>query len=374
MRAMSAVESLVVRSSAGHYPVQVEAGALSTLGSRCRSAAVGGRIALVADRTVAALYAEVARQSLIDAGYETALLQIDPGEAQKSLVGAERLYSGLVRKGFGRHDTVVALGGGVVGDLAGFVAATFHRGMAFVQVPTTLLAQVDSSIGGKVAVDLAEGKNLVGAFHPPKLVVSDVRVLSTLPVRERWCGLAEAVKTALILDGDLFALLEGDLEALAAGTASEAQLTAVVARTAQLKAEVVSADELERGPRLLLNFGHTVGHALETATGHGPLAHGEAVVLGMFAAVRLSERLGRLPEDKAARARGLLARFPLPVVPPPHPDDIRAALGRDKKAAEGSVRFIVLNDLGAAQVERSVAGPLVDEAISAALERMGGRA
>ena len=265
--------------------------------------------------------------------------------------------------------TVLALGGGVVGDLAGFVAATFHRGMRLVHAPTTLLAQVDSSIGGKVAIDHPLGKNLVGAFHPPARVLSDVSTLRTLPPRERWNGLAEVVKTALVLDSELFEELENALPALGRGESDDEGWAGVVGRTAALKARVVSEDELEAGPRMLLNFGHTVGHALEAATGHGPLGHGEAVVLGMRAAVAVSERLGRLNADEVQRVVQVLERFPRPPpVPRPEREAVRAALGRDKKAVAGKVRYVVLDAVGRGAVEPALPEELLSFAIDLALE------
>jgi 3-dehydroquinate synthetase len=257
----------------------------------------------------------------------------------------------------------------VVGDLAGFVAATFHRGVRLVQAPTTLLAQVDSSIGGKVAIDHRLGKNLIGAFHPPVRVVSDVSTLHTLPVRERWNGLAEIVKTALVLDGELYEELETAIPVLGEGRADDAGWAGVVGRTAALKARLVSDDELERGQRMLLNFGHTVGHALEAATGHGPLTHGEAVVLGMRAATAVSERLGRIGPEQAQRVLALLDRFPRP--PPldrPSREAVRAAIGRDKKASAGKVRFVVLDGLGRGAIEPALSEDLLGLAIDRALE------
>jgi 3-dehydroquinate synthetase len=251
------------------------------------------------------------------------------------------------------------------------VAATFHRGLRLVHAPTTLLAQVDSSIGGKVAIDHRLGKNLIGAFHPPARVVADVSTLRTLPARERWNGLAEVVKTALVLDRELFDEIETALPALGGGRVDDDGWAGVVGRTAALKARLVSEDELERGPRMLLNFGHTVGHAFEAATGHGPLRHGEAVVLGMRAAIAVSERLGRLGAEDARRARAVLDRFPSP--PPlerPAPEAVRAALGRDKKASAGNVRYVVLEGIGRAVVEPALSEELVRFAIDRALEAL----
>ena len=281
---------LRVRSSAGDYDVLVGPGVRSQLAQR-----LGQRNFLVTDENVARHWGD-AFDALLK---PVARLVLPAGEASKSLATAERIWRWLANHTATRADTLVALVGGVVGDVAGFAASTFHRGMPLVHVPTTLLAQVDSSIGGKVAIDLPEGKNLVGAFHAPKLVVADTDTLSTLPERERWNGLAELVKTALIGDAKLFSELERDLSATPER----------IARAAAIKSEIVSRDEHDRGERMFLNFGHTLGHALEAATGYGPLLHGEAIVVGMRLATQLSAQRGLAD---AKRVDAVLARFKLP--------------------------------------------------------------
>ena len=360
---------VTVQSRAGPYVVEIGPGLLSGLAEDPSGTGISGRVAVVTDANVRRLWGDRLREGLAGAGLDPVLLEIPPGEGSKTLGQAEALWTGLIEAGFGRGDTVLALGGGVVGDLAGFVAATFHRGVRLVQAPTTLLAQVDSSIGGKVAIDHPLGKNLIGAFHPPVRVVSDVSTLRTLPVRERWNGLAEVVKTAVVLDGELFEELETALPALGDGQEDDTGWAGVVGRTAALKARLVSDDELERGPRMLLNFGHTVGHALEAATGHGPLSHGEAVVLGMRAAVAVSERLGRIGPEQAQRVGAVLDRFPSPpAVARPTREAVRAALGRDKKASAGRIRFVVLDGLGRGAIEPALSEELLGFAIDRALE------
>ena len=362
---------VTVQSRFGAYDVDIGPGLLEGLAGDPSFAGITGRVAVVTDANVRPLWGDRLRDTLAGAGVEAVLLEIPPGEGSKTLAQADALWTGLIEAGLGRGDTVLALGGGVVGDLAGFVAATFHRGVRLLQAPTTLLAQVDSSIGGKVAIDHRLGKNLIGAFHPPVRVVSDVSTLRTLPVRERWNGLAEVVKTALVLDGELFDELETALPALGGGRADDEGWAGVVGRTATLKARLVSEDELERGPRMLLNLGHTVGHALEATTGHGPLSHGEAVVLGMRAAVAVSERLGRLDPGDAGRIRAVLARFPRP--PPmarPARAEVRAALGRDKKASAGNIRYVVLDGIGRGAIEASLSEELLGFAIDRALESL----
>jgi 3-dehydroquinate synthase len=337
--------TLPVASRDGGYDVVIGAGALAELGALMQKAGARGRVAIISDETVFALWGDKARTPVEAAGYEVATtLRVPPGEESKTLASAEQLYDGLLQANIGRRDIIVALGGGVVGDLAGFVAATLHRGVAFVQVPTTLLSQVDSSVGGKVAVDHRLGKNLIGAFYPPRLVVADTNVLQTLSVRERWSGMAEIVKAGLIRDPKLLADLEQQIEALV--ETDGAALPDIIARAVSVKAGVVSRDEHETGERMLLNLGHTFGHAIETVAGYGALTHGEAVTHGMRVAVALSERRGKLDADSARRAQALLARFPSPQWPQLKPDELLQALWRDKKVAAGKVKFILLDKLG----------------------------
>ena len=350
-----------VETPSGAYAVHVGRDLLGDLGARLAAAGARGRVAVVADATVRALHGDAALRSLPDA----VVLEVPPGEASKSLAQADRLWTALLEAGIGRGDTLVALGGGVAGDLAGFVAATLHRGMAFVQVPTTLLSQVDSSVGGKVAIDHPLGKNLIGAFHQPRLVVADVATLATLPERERWSGLAEIAKAALLGDRALLALLETGLEAIAAG---EPEATAAaVARSIRVKARIVAADERETGLRRVLNLGHTVGHALELVAGYGTLTHGEAVLLGMRAAIEVSRRCAGLSAAEAARVLALLARFP---VRPPRDLDRAAVVGaalRDKKREGARVHYVVLGAIGSAHTI-AADEPLLRLAVDAALE------
>ena len=358
-----------VTSASGRYPVRVGRGLLAGVGPGLRASGFQGRVAVVSDATVLEEWGPVLLLNLESAGYSPEVLSIVPGEASKTVATAEVFWGRLIESGFGRGDLLVACGGGVVGDLGGFVAATFHRGMRLLQVPTTLLAQVDSSIGGKVAVDHRLGKNLVGAFYPPEQVVSDVETLATLPARERWNGLAEVVKVALVRDADFVTELERDLERLADGPVNE-RLEAVVAHAARLKAEIVSADEREGGIRMLLNFGHTLGHALEATTGYAALSHGEAVVVGMKAAVRLSAVLGSLGEVETTRVLALLGRFPHPLgLVKPSSEAVRAAALRDKKAVGGKLRYVVLRGIGQGAVE-PLPQERLDEAVALALEAL----
>src|SRR5215472_10962173 len=358
-----------VASGSGGYDVLIAPSLLSALGPTLRSIGVGGRLALVSDATVLKHWGAFAAESLEVAGYSVATISVPPGEASKSLRGAEQLYGQLIREGFGRSDALVAFGGGAVGDLAGFVGATYHRGMSLVQVPTTLLAQVDSSIGGKVAVDHPLGKNLVGAFYSPRAVICDPTVLKSLSRRDRWSGLAEVAKAALVADEHFVDSLERDLDVIGNGLASEARMSEVVERAARIKAAIVSEDERESGRRAILNFGHTLGHALEAVTGYGPLTHGEAIVIGMRVALEISAQLGHCSASDAARALALLSRFPAPPpLPRPPREAMIAAARRDKKARSGAVKFVVLTGIGKADIEHGISDELLGLAVDRALD------
>jgi len=291
---------------------------------------------------------------------------IPPGEVSKRLDRAAALYDPLIGMKADRHACVVALGGGVVGDLAGFVAATYARGLPLLMVPTSLLAQVDSSVGGKVGVNHPRAKNIIGAFHQPAGVWIDTESLATLPPRELRCGLAEVVKYGVILDGDFFTFLEDSAAAILA--LEPAAIRRVIVRSCELKADVVARDEREEtGLRAVLNFGHTIGHAIEAVAGYaGAFQHGEAVAAGMVAECRLAERLGWIGPDATARLVALLERFGLPVAAPGlDPDALIDAMGRDKKNRGGRIRFVLPRAIGRVELTdeadegdiRSVAGP-----------------
>jgi 3-dehydroquinate synthase len=284
-------------------------------------------------------------------------LVIPAGEQEKSLARFGELMQAMAAAGANRDVTVLALGGGVVGDLAGFAAACWMRGVRFVQLPTTLLAMVDSSVGGKTAVDLSQGKNLVGAFHQPAAVLADIGTLATLPVRELRAGLAEVAKAAAIADPGFFDWLDANAERLLAG--DEAMLEHAIAASVAFKAGVVERDEHERGERMLLNFGHTFGHAIETEQGYGGLLHGEAVAVGMVLAANLSTALGLAPAADGARLRALLVRLGLPVALPAGLD-ANALLQRmrlDKKALSGALRLVLWRGIGRAEVVAEVPEP-----------------
>ncbi len=299
------------------YEIFVGPDLLRRAGELIRPLALGRRLALVTHPALSETYgyAPAVADSLREAGHEVSLVTVPPGEESKSLDQAAHLCRELVRVGLDRGSAILALGGGVIGDLAGFVAATLFRGIAFVNLPTTLLAQVDSSVGGKTGVNLPEGKNLVGTFYQPRLVLADVLTLKTLPAREFRSGLAEVVKHAMIADVEFFGELERDAERVLARDTETLQ--SIVAKNCAIKARVVERDEREAGVRAVLNFGHTVGHAVEAALGYGAVTHGEAVAYGMLVATALSVRRGLCPRPDAARLGSLLRRFALvPAVTP----------------------------------------------------------
>jgi len=351
----------IVRTASGEYPAYVSWGALEDLGAVVKRATGARRAFVISDEAVLGRWGEPAISSLREAGLETAARALPPGDASKSLPQAGEVYDWLAGHKAERRDAIVALGGGMVGDFAGFVAGTYVRGMPFVQAPTSLLAMVDASIGGKTAVNHAGAKNLVGLFYQPRAVVADVATLKTLPRRALVEGLGEVVKHAMIRDPDLLALLEARLEDL---LALEPELTThVIARNVQIKGGVVSEDERETGGvRELLNYGHTLGHAFEAAGGYEALLHGEAVSVGMLAAAEIGRRVGVTPDRVVERQRTLLERAGLPLRPPPGIDRkrVRAALALDKKIVAGGQRWVLLEDVGRAVVRSDVPASVVE--------------
>ncbi|MBX3441180.1 MAG: 3-dehydroquinate synthase [Planctomyces sp.] len=312
--------------------------------------------AIIADANVQA-HAGRLQQSLAQAGWSATVLTVEPGETSKSLAQAAALYDRLVELNADRRTPVFAVGGGVVGDLAGFVATTFNRGLPFVQVPTTLLADVDSSVGGKVGINHPRAKNLIGAFHQPLGVLIDIACLRTLPQRELRSGLAEIVKYGVILDAGFFEWLERQVESVAG--LEPAAVRHAIARSCRLKADVVEQDEFERsGLRAALNYGHTFAHAFEALAGYGELLHGEAVSIGMVCASRLAERLGRISPDITARQVELLKRCGLPTVVPGdlrnRESEILDCMRLDKKSEAGRLRFVLPSRLGAVELVSDV--------------------
>ena len=327
------------------YPIYIGAGLLA------RSELLAqhlpqNRVALITDTTVGGLYLDTVAGALDAAGVRVTRVVVPAGEQHKDLLTLNTVFDALLADRCERKTTLVALGGGVIGDLAGFAAATYLRGVPFIQVPTTLLAQVDSSVGGKTAVNHPRGKNLIGAFYQPRAVIADTATLDTLPDRELAAGLAEVIKYGLIRDPVFFAWLERNIEALL-GRDPQA-LAHAISRSCENKAEVVAADEREEsGTRALLNLGHTFGHAIEAGLGYGTWLHGEAVAAGMICASRLAERRGLIAPAVTQRQKSLLARFGLPTASEPWPiDALLATMRNDKKTLAGRMRFILPRRLG----------------------------
>jgi 3-dehydroquinate synthase len=341
------------------YDVFIGEGLIDRAGELVRPLAKRGRVAVVMDETVGGLHGARLAAALAAAGVEAHPVVIAPGEAAKSFAGLQALCDALLALELERGDLIVAFGGGVVGDLAGFAAAIFKRGIDFVQIPTTLLAQVDSSVGGKTAIDTPRGKNLIGAFHQPRLVLADFGVLQTLPRRELLCGYAEVIKYGLLGDIGFFEWLEANAPAVLA--LAPAALAHAVRRSVEMKAQIVTEDEREAGRRALLNLGHTFAHALEAETGFGDaLKHGEAVAIGCALAFRFSARLGHCPGQDAERAGRAIAAAGLPTRLDQlagHPfvgARLIAHMAQDKKAEGGAPTFILARGLGEAFVAKGV--------------------
>lgn len=357
----------VVRASSGAYPVYVEWDALASLGRRLREIGLTGPAYVVSDETVLAEYGSRVEESLGEADIASAAYAFTPGEASKSLETAAAVYDWLVEHRAERGTAVVALGGGTVTDLAGYVAATYLRGLPLVHVPTSLLGMVDAAVGGKVAVNHPQAKNAIGAFYPPRFVLADPSTLGSLQPREVRSGWAEAIKHALILDADLLSVFESKAEAML--TLEPEATTEVIRRSVAIKAEVVSEDERETtGRRTLLNYGHTLGHAIEAVTGYERFRHGEADAIGMTAAAAISRRLGLLSAQEEARQRALLERFGLPTgADGLDREAVKAATALDKKVRGGAIRWVLLDRLGHAVLRDDVPPAAVDEALAEVL-------
>jgi len=346
------------------YAIEIGAGLLAESGSLIAPLLARPRVAVITERRVAAAHLEALKRGLAAAGLSVEVLELDPGEGAKSWAGLQRCLDWLLDIRLERNDMILAFGGGVIGDLAGFAAAILRRGVGFVQIPTTLLAQVDSSVGGKTGINAAQGKNLIGAFHQPRLVIADTALLDTLERRDLLAGYAEVVKYGLLGDADFFAWLEAHGPDLAAGDA--AARIAAVERSCQMKADIVLCDETERGERALLNLGHTFGHALEAATGYSDrLLHGEGVAIGCELAFTLSARLGlcaqELPGRVAAHYARMGMRHRLRDIHGTLPDaeGLMALMAQDKKVRDGRVTFVLARDIGAAFTTTDVPGEAV---------------
>lgn len=327
------------------YEIVIGPRILETLGEKLRCLEINNPLLLISNPKVSGLYLNIVEESLRSAGWQVQIAIVPDGETYKSLEEAGKLYDAAIRGGLERKSAIIALGGGVIGDLSGFIAATYQRGINFIQLPTTLLAQVDSAVGGKVAVNHPLGKNMIGSFYQPRLVMADLATLRTLDPRDYASGLAEVVKSAFIRDEALFSFLERNYQEI--NLRDLKILGDVVARVCRIKADVVGSDEKEIGIRAILNFGHTVGHAVEAATEYREYRHGEAVSMGMAVAVEIAIRMGQCAPEVASRLNNLLGLFQLPIkLPGLSVDKLVAAMKMDKKADQGSVGFVLPSAVG----------------------------
>jgi 3-dehydroquinate synthase len=356
------MQTLRVELGERAYPIHIGAGLLADARLLTPHLAQP-RVAVVTNTTVAPLYLARLSDALHAQGVELISIVLEDGERYKDWATLNRIYDALLERRCDRKTTLIALGGGVVGDLAGFAAATYMRGIPFIQVPTTLLAQVDSSIGGKTGINHPLGKNMIGAFYQPRVVLADTAVLKTLPPRELSDGLAEVIKHGLIRDQAFVAWLEQNLEKLLA--CDEPALAHAVRRCCEIKAAVVAEDERETGVRALLNFGHTFGHAIESGLGYGEWLHGEAVAAGMAMAAELSRRLGLIAPADVERINALLRRANLPVAQPGiAPARLLELMAVDKKTEGGRLRFVLLERIGAASMRDGVPGDLLQQVLA----------
>jgi 3-dehydroquinate synthase len=361
--------TVAVALGARSYDIHIGPGLLAKAGALLRPFA-SGVVPVVSETHVAAYYMEPLLAALSDVGIDARAIVLEPGEGTKSFAGLERLSDEMLDMGVERGGLIVALGGGVIGDLVGFAAGVLKRGVNFAQIPTTLLAQVDSSVGGKTAINARQGKNLIGMFHQPRIVIADVDVLVSLPDRERLAGYAEVVKYGALGDAQFFGWLEGNAQAVL--ESDTAALTHAVAHSCRMKADIVARDERESGERALLNFGHTFGHALEAATGYSDrLRHGEGVAIGMVLAFRLSEKLGLSPAADTARLTRHLQSVGLPTEirnisgPPIDADTLLTAMTHDKKASGGKLTFVLVQGIGKAFTSTDVPDDALRSVLSA---------
>ncbi|MFQ6122419.1 MAG: 3-dehydroquinate synthase [Dehalococcoidales bacterium] len=350
-----------VKLGSNSYEVYVGSGLLTQMGRWLKEIGFSDKLVIITDPTVNRLYGEALSQNLTKGGFKVTTLLVAEGEEQKSLETAGRLYHELTNCHAERTTPILALGGGVIGDLAGFVAATYLRGVPLVQTPTTLLAQVDSSIGGKVAVDHGQLKNMIGAFYQPRLVIADIDTLRTLPTEELANGLAEVIKSAAIRNNEFFAFLEKNIDKIK--SLDEEALEEIVFQSVKIKAEIVEKDEMDLGLRSLLNYGHTVGHAIESASDF-KVEHGRAIAIGMLAAARISNQMGVLGENELARLQNVIEKADLPTeMPDLKLEEIIRAMKHDKKVLKDKARFVLLKSIGDAFITDEVSPHLVEQVL-----------
>ncbi|MFC2065966.1 3-dehydroquinate synthase [Chloroflexota bacterium] len=355
------MKKIKVELGSNGYEIYVGSGLLGQTGRWLKEKGFSGKLVIINDTKVKGLHGDALSQRLTEDGFAVNVLQVPEGEDQKSLETAGRLYHELAGSFVERTTPILALGGGVVGDLAGFVAATYMRGVPLVQIPTTLLAQVDSSIGGKVAVDHGQLKNEIGVFYQPRLVIADIDALGTLPAKEMANGLAEVIKSAAIRDKGFFTFLENNLDEVKA--LGKGALEEVVFRTAGIKATIVQKDERDFGLRRILNYGHTIGHAIESVSGF-KVQHGRAVALGMLAAAKISNKVGLLDDNEVGRLKKVIERAGLLTeIPKLEVAEIIQAMRHDKKVFQDKIRFILLKSIGSAFIIDEVSPSLVEQVL-----------
>ena len=353
------MKKVKLRLGSNSYEIHIGSGILMQTGRQLKENGFTGSLVIITNPIVKRLYGNALKQNLAREGFRVIILQVPDGEEQKSLKVAGRLYNELTNFYAERTTPILALGGGVVGDLAGFVAATYLRGVPFIQIPTTLLAQVDSSIGGKVAIDHGQLKNKIGAFYQPKLVITDINTLRTLDTKILIDGLAEVIKYAVIRDKELFTYIEENLDKIKA--LDDKALEEIVFRSAKIKAEIVEKDEKDLGLRAILNYGHTVGHAIESASDF-KVEHGEAVTIGMLAAAKISNKMGILDKTELLKLNSLIERVGLPTrMPNLKVEKIIQAIKHDKKILRGKIRFILPKSIGSVFITDEVSPSLVEQ-------------
>ncbi len=355
------MKKVMVRLGSNSYNIHIGPGLIAQTGAKLKEIGFSDKLVIITDPTVKSLYGNILKESLTDSGFRVLILEVPEGEEQKSLETAGRLYYELTDFYAERTTPILALGGGVIGDLTGFVAATYQRGVPLIQIPTTLLAQVDSSIGGKVAINHGLLKNKIGAFYQPRLVISDITALKTLPAGQFSDGLAEVIKYGVIWDEELFTYLERNIDQIKSLDGQALEI--IVFRSTKIKATVVEKDERDFGLRNILNYGHTIGHAIESVSDF-KVQHGEAVAIGMLAAARISNKLGILDQNDVIRLKDVIARAGLPTeLPSLELERLMQAIRHDKKILQGKIRFVLLKSIGNVFVTDEVSPLLIEQSL-----------
>lgn len=362
---------LKITHQIGHYDILVNPGLLANIADHFAAINVKGPIGIVTNKKVNDLYGEKVRTNLMSAGYPTRTILIPDGEQYKTLASAEQVLSALIAQGIERSGTIVTLGGGVVTDLGGFVASILYRGIGLVNIPTTLLAMVDAAVGGKTGVNHSSGKNLIGSFYQPDLVLMDTEVLSSLDRRDRVSGFAEMLKMGFISDPDYLKFLDDNRDVLL-DDQYDSKMDQAIVRSCELKAEIVEADEKETDLRRILNFGHTLGHAIETSLGYGVIRHGEAVVLGMYGAGWLSNQVGQLSEKEWGKVAEILLKVPIQIAfSDLDSDAIEKVTRLDKKVEQNQLNFVLLKKLGQAHIQAGIPNVMIKLAVAAIVKAWG---